>query len=215
MRTAMGALLVAAPVYSARAQYQIIDLNEVAGADRSYAHAVDAWGRVVGDAVYAGEEYETGTRWEGGGFGSLGRIPGDNRSLAWAINGDGVIAGKSSRVEIVQTWPVLIIEETDTAVVWEGGVLTPLKDLVIGGSGLDLKMCMDIDDAGRIVGFGRHAGVPSPERAFLFDGGVGLRVQRGAVHYRSDRLRLVEPSNGTEGGGAEALRRCIPCQRVG
>lgn len=69
-------------------------------------------------------------------------------SYAYAINADGAIVGTSD----------------SHAVLWDGGVVTDLNDLLPPGSGWQLRVATSISDDGDIAGIGRHNG---KSRAFL------------------------------------------------
>jgi probable HAF family extracellular repeat protein len=79
---------------------------------------------------------------------NLGTLPGAINSAALAVNATGTVVGNSG----------------DAAFVWSANVMFDLNTRIAADSGWHLQRASGIDDAGRIVGTGKHFGL---QRAFL------------------------------------------------
>jgi probable HAF family extracellular repeat protein len=130
------------------------DLHSPAGiAGRtSRAFDVNRAGAVCGAADFTDDasDARTAAVWLGGQAIDLGHLGGGE---AWAagLNDLGVVVGTS-----------LMPGGTSTAFRWKGGVVQDLNDLVDPTIGWQLSSAVDVDDDGRVVGFGIHHGVARP-----------------------------------------------------
>ena len=124
--------------------------NEITG------NAINDRGDVVG---YKGSNNHAAL-WRDGAVVDLGDLPGGyDSSVAYDINNDGQIVGKSG-VTIPSDLPFFY----EHAFSWQDGVLTDLNDLIDEQSGWILKSATAINDEGQIIGSGLLNGVP---RSFL------------------------------------------------
>jgi uncharacterized membrane protein len=98
---------------------------------------------------------------------------GISRAVVWDVAGAHVLATPSgwqqAAASSVNTAGDVVGvafggEAGTRAVIWRGGAPVDLNSLVAGASGWDLNEAFQIDEAGRIVGFGVHDGV---ERGYL------------------------------------------------
>jgi probable HAF family extracellular repeat protein len=82
---------------------------------------------------------------------NLGTLPisGHDRSIAYAVNDDGIAVGRSA-------FP----NESGVAFVWRNGVMKALNDLVPPGHNLNIDLVKSINNAGQIAG---SAHVLSPQ----------------------------------------------------
>ncbi len=113
---------------SSRAE-SINDSNQIAGTDVGVAHL-----------------------WDGGPGGvSLGTLGGAG-SMAFGINNPGQVVGGSGIIR----GPGDVYNEH--AFLWQGGTMYDLNDLLIDGSDWELIRALDINDGGRIIGYGSYQG---------------------------------------------------------
>ncbi len=139
--------------YTAR---DINNFGQIVGADAT-AHMALLWDPVSGPR-------------------ELGRLPGDNSSIAFDVNDRGQVVGAS------RTFPSWSFEvSSSTAFLWEDGTMTALGPL---NSTLDFTMANAINSSGQVVGTAQpdqsHQGV-----AFLWQNGVMV-----------DLNSLIAPSSG-------------------
>ena len=127
----------------------ITDLTTWGGGEGS-ATAINASGQIVGQAeIVVGES--NAVLWYDGTMTDLGRLPGDDYSLASSINDNGQIVGLS-----------LDRETGATAVLWQDLRLVDLNDLLPEDSGWYLRAALDINAGGSIVGWGDFQGATRP-----------------------------------------------------
>lgn len=98
-------------------------------------------GQMIGTGDSAGKM--RALRWDSGAVTDLGSLDG-TYSYASAINRTGVAVGSSSTPE-----------PGGHAFRWTNGVMTDLNDLIVPGSGWELRDADDINDGGQILGRGR------------------------------------------------------------
>ena len=116
---------------------KMTDLGTLGGRS-SQANAINKSGQIVGWAnTAAGEQHAF--LWQKGKMTDLGVLPGDDGSLAVAINANGQIVGHSSGSSV--TAPI-------HAVLWSDGEIVDLGALPEDDSG----MARDVNDDGQIVG---------------------------------------------------------------
>jgi probable HAF family extracellular repeat protein len=104
-----------------------------------------------GKLVCGFSRFGTGTQWsafvhrEGGGekLGVL-PIPGHDRSIAYAVNDNGIVVGLSSNSNLV-----------GKAFVWRNGVMKALNDMIPPGLNLNIDRAAGINNAGQIAASGR------------------------------------------------------------
>jgi uncharacterized membrane protein len=123
----------------------IIDLGTVPDRADSRAADVNELGQVVGSSGNYAFLWHDGalTTLDSGGL---------NVTSATSINNEGTIIGFSSN---------------RVALVWDGGTLYQLNDLIDPTLGWQLEYSSDINDRGQIVGWGRRDGFGTSLRAFL------------------------------------------------
>jgi len=117
------------------------DLGNIGGDAWNTPAAINNHGTIVGFANTApgtAKSYEAFIWTQAGGMKSLGKLPGDIRSVANGINEKGQIVG-ASRGAFPQ------------AVLWENNKLFNMNSLTLAGSPL-LLVAADIDQQGHIVG---------------------------------------------------------------
>jgi probable HAF family extracellular repeat protein len=123
----------------------------------SEAHGIDRFGRVCGSAnfvVTGTTERQSAVVWDQGVVTDLGAGAGFG-SVAFAINDFGEIVGNFFDVTL-----------GSRACIFENGGATDLNTLIAPGTGWTLEVANDVDDEGRIVGFGDLGGAT---RAFILE----------------------------------------------
>jgi probable HAF family extracellular repeat protein len=112
------------------------------------ATAINECGEIVGYGIAELPDRSTITRaivWTGGSMQVLEPLPGFKRSAANDINDGGVVVG--------QCWDTAASMNASTAFVWRDGVMRDLNELLLPGSGLDMRVARAIDSEGRITGY--------------------------------------------------------------
>src|SRR5574341_1289131 len=139
---AMGSGCANASPALATSPYTLIDLGTLGGS-KSFAHAINEAGQVIGYYFLAGNTSYHPLLWEGGVMTDLGTL-GSNNSYPVAINEAGQVIGYAyQRQEDATTYH---------AFVWENGVMT---ELTLGGS---YSEPYAINEAGQVVGTSQLAG---------------------------------------------------------
>jgi probable HAF family extracellular repeat protein len=130
------------------------DLGTFAPDAYSMARAINGAGQIVGDSYNdAPGLYTTPFLWTAaGGLTELPRPFAYPYGNALDINNFGQVVGDAGDTSY------------RTAVLWDGGTLIALQDLIPAGSGWQLNAAMSINDLGQIVGYGR---IGSETHAFL------------------------------------------------
>jgi probable HAF family extracellular repeat protein len=174
---AAAVLAMATTAARADVTYDIGDLTELAqgiGVVQCEGRSVNELGQVVGFELLP-EFVARGLFWDSDGTPAvLDSLEGDNSTMAMGIENDGAILGHSNEVTVEYIRDRIIIHEVQKAVVWRGGNVINLNDLVErGGEDVTLQFSRDMDGAGRIVGFaGLIEGPPYNANGFLFDDGT-------------------------------------------
>lgn len=172
---------------------QMTDLGTLApdgDPGKSVAHAINGSGQVVGEADLEDFAGTHAFLYENGQMTDLGALGGSNYSVAYDINDEGQVVGESNldgflwqdgeMSSLGDIEPAAINDSgqvvgstcvfdggegcNDHAVVYEGGQIQKLNDLVDPASGWDLDRATDINEGGQIVGTGI---VNGEEHAFL------------------------------------------------
>jgi probable HAF family extracellular repeat protein len=114
--------------------------------DDSFAHAINDKGQIVGVSNWRA------FLWQNGKMQDLGTLPGHKRSRANAINNKGQVVG------------IVTDPGHEGVFLWQNSKMYDLNKLIPAESGWVLSGAYGINDAGQIVGGGRHNG---QVRAFL------------------------------------------------
>jgi probable HAF family extracellular repeat protein len=138
---------------------EMTDLGVLPNETDSSAADINENGQICGVSSHTVQQYPfptylTACLWDNGDIINIGKLPGYTRnSAASAINNQGQVIGYSSNNG-----------NQPHAFIWEEGILTDLNNLIPSDSGWELKSASDIDELGRIVGYGTY---DSETRAFL------------------------------------------------
>jgi len=141
-------------------------LGSLYGSDPSSAAAINDLGQVVGWS-FAGVEYRCAFMWQNGAMTNLGKLPGYSSAYAEGINNLGQAVGRC--------FPSYGDMGDPHACLFQDGVVYDLNDFLEPDSGWTLQGAYDINDSGKIVGYGRYNGVnyygflltPVPEPATM------------------------------------------------
>jgi uncharacterized membrane protein len=120
------------------------------------AAGVSLSGAFVGDfQATAGGPYHAFYN-DGTAYQDLGALAFPN-SIALRINSSGTIIGQSYADGVDPTgYP----SDNKRGIIWRvGGSMSAVNDLIPPGSGWDVKQLWDLNESGRIVGYGRHNGL--------------------------------------------------------
>jgi len=147
----LGTSLLAATASAGGGGYQFIDLGTLGGANSSALGLNDAgqvvgWAEIPGCTTTNGFPCKRAFLWENGVMTDLGFLPGDEGSIARAINDAGLVVGNSER-------DVIAGSGTYHAVTWDAGGITPLVDLGQGTSWAD-----DVNASGTVAGYSTDPG---------------------------------------------------------
>lgn len=149
--TAYHAFAISEPLESAL-DADFNDLGTATGSGSSAAYGVNDYGEVVGETLTASGQVRAFRHGAGVvkdfGFEDLGVLPGGNRSVAAAINNQGSIVGSSYTSGTATS---------ARAVIWyNNGVMKNLSTTAVVPNlgSWSLRTAEDINDTGRIVGYG-------------------------------------------------------------
>jgi len=161
------------------------------------ANEINASGQVVGKASFVmGAGYEP-VAWNGGSSVKLGLYPGDEFGEATGINDAGLIVGTSHVIHGSGLGAVEEVHPMVWPVIGSGGVGTDLNTMVTGGDPFfSLESCIDVNNAGQILGEGRPAANPFVRHAFVFDGGVLTDLGDLGVHEETSTTALTLKEDG-------------------
>lgn len=140
--------------------YVATGLDRLAAGRFARAYDVNAGGTAVGEAGRdddAGRSVTRAVRWEGTAVQELPAVDEFRFTRPNAVGNDGDVVGNAGNFFGFPTFG-------GTAVLWRDGVAHDLNDLVTGADGFVLRSAEDVDERGRIVGFGS---VDGETRAFL------------------------------------------------
>jgi probable HAF family extracellular repeat protein len=137
---------------------QMTALDPLPGGLRSAAFDINDVGQICGLSRQPGGPpyfipFNVAVLWEDGVVNNLGV---HGLSSASAINNHGQVVGLRATGN----------SSPSTAFIWQNGVTQNLNNLIPSDSGWDLRSARDINDAGQIVGSGRH---PQADRAYLLE----------------------------------------------
>ncbi|MBV9850198.1 MAG: hypothetical protein JO250_11035 [Armatimonadetes bacterium] len=127
------------------------DLGTLPGFGDTEAHGINARGQVIGwtnRRQAGGSPVFRAFLWQSGKMRDLGTLPGIRDTRATALNDRGDIVGR-----IVGH---VARKGNERAVLWRGGHLYNLNDLIPRGSGWVLEEPVAINNAGWIIGNGKH-----------------------------------------------------------
>ncbi|MHC5210696.1 MAG: hypothetical protein ACYTG2_08255 [Planctomycetota bacterium] len=153
--------------------YTFVDLGTLGG-PASGAMGLNDMGQVVGwssidPLCVINDHYcRTAFVWEDGVMSPLGFLPGDEESVARAINNDGLIVGTSE-------FDIIFGSGTFHGVTWTDGVIAALPDFGAG------SFPSDVNASGQIVGWASNPGV-SADRAVSWLGGALTNEGTGEAH---------------------------------
>ena len=145
-------------VHAQPPQYEITDLGSLPGEPSCLATTLNDVGQVVGYCAESrvGALSNSGFIWDTVGMTDLGGLPGYEYIYPLAINNNAQVIGYVSDVQ------------THRPFIWDDGVMTDLNDLLPEGSGWELGLASDINDAGQIVGGGT---INDEYHAYLLEAG--------------------------------------------
>lgn len=160
---ALALLLAAGSAHAGDTSYTYSQIGTLGGPS-SAAFGLNDLGQVVGWAnipacTVNGHACRHAFLWDAGVLTDLGVLPGDEESVARAINNSGVIVGTSEQ-------NVIFGSGVYHAAVFGGPAPLPLPDLGLGQSWVQ-----DVNEAGQMVGFSGDP-VVNRDRAVLWQGGV-------------------------------------------
>jgi len=163
----------------------LTDLGQVFGGKFSWGTDVDANGRILGAADYAGDGVAHGFVWDQGSITDLAPLPGDQVSWALAMNGQGQVVGSSGLSDPNQYAP----PDEDMlcpcrGVIWENGQEYDLNTLV--PKGWVVWLGRRINEKGQIVARAQYNNGP------LHD--ILLQPIKGADNDRSATEKKWAPS---------------------
>lgn len=131
--------------------YDLHDPNQIAGS-QSGAVDIDRFGRSCGYAEVSPGLFQA-VLFAGSSVIPLGALGPTAGSFANGMNDLGVCVGHGNHPSSPSALRALR---------YQGGVVEDLNALLPAGSGWFLQVAFDVDNAGRIVGFGLHGGVTRP-----------------------------------------------------
>ena len=154
-------LFVAASLCAAQT-YTVTDLGTVSGDDYSVARSVNAAGEITGAVGSDKNNLSDIFVYNAGEMTSLGTLGGTS-GIGNGINASGQVAGYSTNTS--GTYRAFLSSGGTLAdIVYSGGKMKDLNQLIPAGSGWVLEQAFGINNTGQIVGTGTHRG---QEHAFL------------------------------------------------
>jgi probable HAF family extracellular repeat protein len=141
------------------------------GGNRSEARAINDAGVVVGQSRTTGNSGEHACRWSHGSLQDLGALPGRFVSRANDVNNAGQVVGDSQSVIMIVSVPPGS-SRAGAFLYTDATGIVDLNTRIDPQLGWDLDGAAAINDAGQIVGSGRHHG---RARAFLLTPVVGVK----------------------------------------
>ncbi|MFN0132457.1 MAG: GC-type dockerin domain-anchored protein [Phycisphaerales bacterium] len=117
--------------------------------------SINLSGLAVGDLELTPGGNWHAQRHDGTAYTHLGTLVYPN-SYAHRVNAAGTIIGQSYADGVD---PTGFPNNDKLAIIWRGATMTAVNDVIPAGSGWDVKQLWDINDSGRIVGYGRFGGL--------------------------------------------------------
>jgi probable HAF family extracellular repeat protein len=151
----------------AQYRFEILDLNDMNEITVAVPVSINDQGVITGFSYMDDPNMPVATVWINGRASSLGSVPGDQASEAYATNSSGLTIGSSMRVEHVGD----LIFIFPTAVLFENGQVTELETLIQSGENWELLSTEDINDSDQIIGTGRDLDLEEPI-SYLFEDGI-------------------------------------------
>jgi probable HAF family extracellular repeat protein len=151
----------------AQYRFEILDLNDMNEITVAVPVSINDQGVITGFSYMDDPNMPVATVWINGRASSLGSVPGDQASEAYATNSSGLAIGSSMRVEHVGD----LIFIFPTAVLFENGQVTELETLIQSGENWELLSTEDINDSDQIIGTGRDLDLEEPI-SYLFEDGI-------------------------------------------
>jgi len=127
------------------------------GGDYSVAFNVNAAGHVAGYSTLKDQAAGHAFLYANGSMKDMGSL-GNNSSVAYGINILDQVVGR------------VIVDPSQNlnhGFIWVDGVMSDLNDLIAPNADWTIEFAISINDAGQIVGYGRHG--LNPQRAFLLN----------------------------------------------
>jgi len=197
------AVLFATPTAQAQVRFEILDLNDMNEMTVAVPVSINDQGVVTGFSYMDNPNLPVATVWIDGRATSLGVVPGDHASEAYATNSGGLTIGTSMYIEhnhLIYIYP--------TAVIIENGQMTELETLIQSGENWELLDAADINDTGQIIGTGRDLELEEPI-SYLFEDGImtelGTLGGYAAFPYAMNNAGLIVGQSWTSGGQNHAF----------
>jgi probable HAF family extracellular repeat protein len=187
----------------AQVRFEILDLNDLNDTIIAVPITINDQGVITGYSHMDNPNMPVATVWTNGRATSLGSVPGDQASEAYATNSSGLTVGTSMYIEhnhLIYIYP--------TGVIFENGQVTELETLILSGENWELLSTEDINDAGQIIGTGRDLDLKEPI-SYMFEDGImtelGTLGGYATTPYAINQAGLIVGQSWTSGGQNHAF----------